>query len=90
MKYIISKIQASGETPIGYVESESDMNTIWNNHHYNDYESWKSTNMDGLIAGTTLLSEFFDTTPLVYGGYWKTDGSIPYLLITDLNNPEGA
>ena len=93
--YIVSRIEIinSGysDTPIGYVTSIDDLNTINSVHHYDDFMSWVMENDASLQSGDTIVSVFFETYPVIYGGDWYTTTLAGMNLseITDLNNPEG-
>ena len=73
--FIINKIQLVDGgikyTPIGYT-TDSEESVSLNTNYENTLEVWLSTNTEGLEAGTTLLSEFFDITPTVYSAAQKT------------------
>lgn len=87
--YIISKIELVDSEPattaVGYVLNEAE--AIQASADYNDYVQWIRTNRSDLIAGSTNISEFFNTTPKVYFNNLTVDTieGLGLSEITDLN-----
>lgn len=90
---IVNRIElVDGEvkhTPVGYVTDENDCNTL-NSNYESTLGDWLRNNISGLENGTTLLSEYFNVTPINYNAYQTTtniDG-MGLSLINDINNIE--
>jgi hypothetical protein len=95
MPFIVSRFEIVGgsfqSTPIGYVNDRADLDTLNAANNYDLFRSWIVANDTDLQIGAKIVSEFFEVTPLAYGGDWYVSSNYMGLpLITDLNNPEGA
>jgi sulfur relay (sulfurtransferase) DsrF/TusC family protein len=92
--YIVVKAQILDgvytETPIGYVVSKEDLDTIQSTHGFSDFKSWVFSNDAALQSRTKDVSEFFVGKDVIYGGDWYSTDTYNLPLITNLNSPEAA
>lgn len=75
MYHIITKIDYNNntveQTPIGYTLIQSDADII--NNKYQSFNDWVVNHISELDNGTILISEYFDSQPIIYHAYWVTD-----------------
>lgn len=91
MYNIVNKIEYINNevtfTPIGYVTSEIDINTI-NTNYENNLGDWIKNNINELNNGNKTIEEYFNSNPICYSAYQQTtnvDG-MNLSLINDINN----
>jgi hypothetical protein len=76
-------------TPVGYITSENDANTI-NTNYENSLGIWLKNNVTELTNGTKSISEYFALNPIVYSAYQETTNisGMGLSLINNINNIE--
>lgn len=89
MYTIINKIELEGDnslkyTDFGYTTDETIINQI-NKDYDTTLGSWVETNKEELENGTKFISEFFDTTSLVYVARTGVNYEVSLPEITDIN-----
>ena len=92
MYTIINKIELEEDdslkyTEFGYTTDETIINQI-NNDYYNTLGSWMETNKERLESDTKIISEFFETTSLVYIARTGVNYSVSLSEITNINQLE--